>query len=166
MNTFFPTIQLYFESGLSCTIDGGLLRGSTVGLDPDLRFRLTDCAHEEQGRAVQGILPEGPGGAGARIRILEAALSQRTSITVKVDTDRSPSLKMQDRTIVHELHTVIGLRLSGMEGMWYIWAKSEPTAKGRVWGDVRFAALRNDVPAPSLGFAAKIRDSAGGASGG
>ena len=164
MNTFFPTIQLFFEPGLSCTIDGGQLRGSIVGLDPVLRFRMTDCAHEEQGRAVQGILPEGPVDSGARIRILGATLAQRTSIALQADPNLSPDSTMQDRTIVHESHTVIGLRLSGMEKMGYIWAKCETpltTVRGRVWGDVRLASLRDDVPAPFLGLAADIRDLAG-----
>lgn len=164
MNTFFPTIQLFFESGLSCTIDGGLSRECIIGLDPVLRFRLTDCAHEEQGRAIQGILPQGFLDTGARIRILEATLSERTSIAVKVDTNRSPSWKMQDRDIVHEVHTVFGLRLSGMKEMGYIWAKAEApslTVQGRLWGDVRLAGLRDDVPAPFLGLAADVRDSAG-----
>lgn len=159
LNTFFPTLQLFFESGLSCTIDGGQLQGTVVGLDSKLRFRLTDCTHAEQGLVTKGMLPEKFARSGANIRILEVTVAQRTSIAVKSSgsTDQSLMATVQGLVIVHEVHTVIGLRLSGMKEMGYVWAKAEMTsrmAEGRIWGDVRLAGLRDDVPAPFLGLAA------------
>ncbi|KAF2626838.1 hypothetical protein BU25DRAFT_411365 [Macroventuria anomochaeta] len=159
LNTFFPTLQLFFESGLSCTIDGGQLSGALIGLDSRLRFRLTDCTHEEQGRVTKGMLPEKFARSGADIRILEATVAQRTSIAMKPTAPTCQLLtpKAQGLDIVHEVHTVIGLRLSGMNEMGYVWARAEMLsrmAEGRIWGDVRLAGLRNDVPAPFLGLAA------------
>ncbi|KAF1840392.1 uncharacterized protein K460DRAFT_389935 [Cucurbitaria berberidis CBS 394.84] len=157
MNTFFPTLQLFFESGLSCTIDGTRLPGATVGLDPRLRFRLTDCTHEEDGCIIRSTLPEKFASSGTGLVIREACIAQRTSIVVKLveSEDRtisSPSPPLA--TIAQESHTVVGLRLEGMSKMAYIWAKAKSPSgsKGKTWGDVRIAGLRKDVPAPLLGY--------------
>jgi hypothetical protein len=161
LNTFFPALQLFFESGFSCTIDGGRLPGAVVGLDPQLRFRLTDCTHEEQGRLTMSVIPEKFARSSASIRILEAAVAQRTSVAVR---PRAPGGQLstkgtQDLDLVQETHTVVGLRLSGMTDMGYIWAKAEapPTqARDRQWRDVRLAGLRDDIPAPFLGLPAGL----------
>ncbi|KAF3051980.1 hypothetical protein E8E11_010135 [Didymella keratinophila] len=61
----------------------------------------------------------------------------------------------QDLDLVQETHTVVGLRLSGMAEMGYVWAKTEVSsaqAGGRQWGDMRLAGLRDDIPAPFLGL--------------
>jgi hypothetical protein len=99
--------------------------------------------------------------SGFNIEILEATIAQRTSIAVKSTVISKPfeSPKASDAAIVCEDHTVIGLRLSGMDKMGYIWAKAEAPSKvdeQRVWSDVRLADLRKDVPAPSLGLAADV----------
>ncbi|KAF9699338.1 hypothetical protein EKO04_002337 [Ascochyta lentis] len=161
LNTFFPTLQLFFESGLSCTIDGGQLPGAIVGLDPKLRFRLTDSTHEEEGRVTRGMLPKKFAHPGASIRILEATVAQRTSIAMKpiISASLLHSSKALSTAIVREIHTVIGLRLNGMDEMSYVWAKVEaPTrmAGNRQWGDVRLAGLKTDIPVPSLGLTAEI----------
>jgi hypothetical protein len=147
MNTFFPTIQLFFASGRSCTI-GSLLADAVVGLDPGLRFRLTDCSREEDGRFSKTSLPDKFAQPSAAITIKEAVVAQRTSIAVlPVSRDK----ELRSSTIVQELHTVIGLRLEGMDTMGYIWSRTEPhsdTAMRRTWGDVQLAGLRDDVPAP------------------
>jgi hypothetical protein len=147
MNTFFPTIQLFFASGRSCTI-GSLLADAVVGLDPGLRFRLTDCSREEDGRFSKTSLPDKFAQPSAAITIKEAVVAQRTSITVlPVSRDQ----KLRSSTIVQELHTVVGLRLEGIDAMGYIWSRTEPysdTATRRTWGDVQLAGLRDDVPAP------------------
>ena len=161
LNTFFPTLQLFFESGLSCTIDGSQLPSAKMGLDPKLRFRLTNCTHEEEGRVTSGTLPEGFVRSSDSLRILEATLAQRTSIAVRhiIPAGRMPSTAFQGMRIVHEVHTVVGLRLSGMKDMGYIWARAEVpprTAEGRIWGDVRLAGMRKDIPAPLLGLPAGV----------
>lgn len=162
LNTFFPTLQLFFESGLSCTIDGSRLPGAVVGLDPHLRFRLTDCTYEEQGRVTKTVIPAKFARSSAGIRILEAAVGQRTSVAVwpRASQGRlSTTGWNQDLDLAQEIHTVIGLRLSGMVDMGYIWAKVEapPTQSGgRQWGDVRLAGLRDDIPVPILGLPADL----------
>lgn len=166
LNTFFPTFQLFFESGLSCTIDSGQLPGATIGLDPKLRFRLTDSLHEEEGLVRRGILPKKFICSGASIRILEAMVVRRTSIAAKpmVYAGQLHPLKAKGTVIVHEVHTVIGLRLSGMKEMGYVWAKTEMPSRragGQIWRDVRLAGLRTDVPAPFLGFPAEFPKSGG-----
>ncbi|KAJ8111311.1 hypothetical protein OPT61_g6066 [Boeremia exigua] len=158
LNTFFPSLQLFFESGFSCTIDGGRLPGATVGLDSKLRFRLTDCTYEEQGQLTNGVLPDSFARSSASITILEATVGRRTSTGVKPSTTTGQLLrsKVQSLSIVREVHTVIGLRLSGMSEMGYVWAKIEApyrTAEDRIWGDVQLFGLRNDVPAAFLGLA-------------
>lgn len=161
LNTFFSTLQLFFESGLSCTIDGGQLPDTIVGLDPQLRFRLTDCTHEEQGRLTKSIIPEKFARSGTSMRILEATVAQRISVAVRsrASRNRLSELDTQDLSIMHEIHMVVGLRLSGMNDMGYVWAKTEmPSTQGggRQWGDVRLAGLRSDIPAPSFGLPADL----------
>ncbi|KAJ4319469.1 hypothetical protein N0V94_003893 [Neodidymelliopsis sp. IMI 364377] len=166
LNTFFPTLQLFFESGLSSTIDGSQLPSAIVGLDTELRFRLTDCIYEEEGSVKRSMLPAKFRRSGINIEILEATIAQRTSIAVKSTVTSKPleSRKASDTAVMYEDHTVIGLRLSGMDKMSYIWAKAEAPSKvdeRRVWGDVRLTDLRKDVPAPSLGLAADVPGSGG-----
>jgi hypothetical protein len=150
MNTFFPTIQLFFASGRSCTI-GSLLADAVVGLDPGLRFRLTDCSREEDGRFSKTSLPDKFAQPSAAITIKEAVVAQRTSIAVlPVSRDNK---ELRSSTIVQELHIVVGLRLEGMNTMGYIWSRTEPhsdIATRRTWGDVQLAGLRDDVPAPLI----------------
>jgi hypothetical protein len=148
MNTFFPTLQLFFESGRSCTIDGGHSPGATIGLDPALRFKLTDSTHEEDGRLVKSTLPERFPHSGTGLIIKQALLAQRTSVV----TRRVPN--STHVRIVTQVHTVVGLRLKGMSGMAYVWAKvdAHTESQDKSWGDVRIAGLRDDVPIPFLCF--------------
>jgi hypothetical protein len=155
MNTFFPTLQLFFQSGRSCTIEGARLSGAVVGLDPMLRFRLTDLTHEEDGRLLRTTLPEKFVGSIPSVAILDATVACRTSIVVKQNpteggkhlTSMGPS-----PSIVEEQHMVVGLRLQGMRHIAYVWTRA-PTASGHsTWGNMRIAGLRDDVPAPSFGF--------------
>lgn len=163
MNTFFPTIHLFFESGLSSIIDGGELPDAVIGLDPNLRFRLTDINYEEDGRLVKSTLPEKFVGPSPSIRILEAKVARRTSVGIKYvrqkDAFSLPSAHPQ-ATIAHEGHMVVGLRLEGMKELAYVWARI-PTATvtigQRTWGDVRFGGLRDDVPAPFFGFPVQVK---------
>jgi hypothetical protein len=155
MNTFFPALQLFFESGWSCTIDGGRLPNVFVGLDPALRFKLTDCAHEEEGCAVNSILPERFAQSGTGLVIQEAVIARRTSIAIKKPVypqkgQRWPSQDDLRPRITTETHTVVGLKLRGMEKTAYIWAKTKVPSEGSVWGDVRTNGLRDDVPIPSM----------------
>ena len=166
MNTFFPTLQLFFESGQSCTIDGGQISTTAIGLDPELYFRLTDCTHEKQGRIIKSPLPVKfvPSSIGLVIR--EAVIARRTSIAVKPairsDRDRlkSPQLLpyIPSASITEETHIVVGLRIHGMRKMAYIWAKtkSPSEASGVNWADVRILGMRTDVPPPYLGFPGRI----------
>jgi hypothetical protein len=148
MNTFFPTLQLFFESGRSCTIDGGLSPGATIGLDPALRFKLTDSTHEENGRLVKSTLPERFPHSGTGLVVKQALVAQRTSIV----TRKAPG-SAQVR-IVTQVHTVVGLRLKGMTRMAYVWAKANAHTGSHdgLWGDVRIAGLRDDVPIPFICF--------------
>lgn len=157
MNTFFPTLQLFFESGLSCTIEGTRLPSAAIGLDPRLRFRLTDCTHDEDGRLTKSTLPEKFARWGTGLVIKEAIIARRRSITVKPakppdSAYSSPGPPLS--TIVQESHIVIGLRLEGMSKMAYVWVKvnTPSETENRIWGDVRIAGLRRDVPAPLLGY--------------
>lgn len=155
MNTFFPTLQLFFESGRSCTIEGGRLPHAAIGLDPDLRFRLTDCTHEEDGRILKTMRPDKFSQTGGGIVIREATIGQRTSIAVKAKDGSSKFSSQPGRfTIAQQVHMVVGLRLQGMSRMAYVWAKSKNASTGgdSVWGDVRIAGLRADIPAPHIGF--------------
>jgi hypothetical protein len=156
MNTFFPTLQLFFESGLSCTIDGSRLPDAAVGLDPLLRFRLTDYTYEEDGRIIKTMRPDKFAQPGLGILIKEAVLAQRTSVALRTRPTSNDELpgKSAGTDVFYETHTVVGLRLQGMSAMAYIWAQVR-TPSGRTdktWGDVRLAGLRRDVPAPNIGF--------------
>ncbi|KAF2026027.1 hypothetical protein EK21DRAFT_103527 [Setomelanomma holmii] len=156
MNTFFPSLQLFFASGRSCTIDGGQLSGGIVGLDPHLRFRLTDCTNEEEGLLTKSLRPDKFASTNRGIKIKEAVIAQRTSIVTKLPrpAPNAPPPKFCAATIDREIHTVVGLRLEGMKQTAFIWAKAKiPSFESdRNWGDVRIAGLRNDVPAPVLTF--------------
>ncbi|KAF2132775.1 hypothetical protein P153DRAFT_414595 [Dothidotthia symphoricarpi CBS 119687] len=161
MNTFFPSLQLFFESGLSCTVDCGKLPDAILGLDQNLRFRLTDCTHEENGRLTRTTLPEKFARTGAAIEINSAVIAQRTSIAIKPGAHRSDGRlpNTSTVTIVEEVHTVVGLRLEGMNEMGYIWAKTMTPLeerKDRTWGDVRVGNLKEDVPVPFLGFPQRV----------
>jgi hypothetical protein len=156
MNTFFPVLQLFFESGRSCTIDGGRLSNAAIGLDPALRFRLTDCSHEEDGRITKSIRPERFVHAGGGIRIIQATIAQRKSVTVRSRASGSGVCTplFTGSTIAQEVHTVVGLKLEGMRDVAYVWARSSTSSDEgeKHWGDVRPAGLRDDIPAPYLGF--------------
>lgn len=156
MNTFFPTLQLFFESGLSCTLDGGSLANAVIGLDPQLRFRLTDCTYEEDGRITKTVRPDKFVGSSAGIAIKEAVIAQRVSIAVSrlEQAGRLPSSRQPSAKILKEEHIVVGLRLEGMSRMAYIWAKvrSQSGHDEKTWGDVRIAGLRKDIPYPCFGF--------------
>jgi hypothetical protein len=155
MNTFFPTLQLFFQSGRSCTIEGARLSDAEVGLDPMLRFRLTDLTHEEDGRLIRTTLPEKFVGSTPSVAILDATVAWRTSIVVKQDTPKGTSNRPStgpNAFIIEEQHMVVGLRLQGMKHMAYVWTQA-PTASGhKTWGNMRIAGLRDDVPTPSFGF--------------
>ncbi|KAJ4345426.1 uncharacterized protein N0V89_011556 [Didymosphaeria variabile] len=153
MNTFFPALQLFFASGLSCNIEGSQLPDAFVGLDPALRYRLTDLTHEEDGRLTNTIVPKRTAAKAPSILILEATVACRKSIAVK-ETHQMASAR-PITTIAQEEHIVVGLRLEGMASMGYIWAKlPQATVKvaGRMWGHVRIAGLKDDVPVPFVRF--------------
>ncbi|RAR06795.1 ethyl tert-butyl ether degradation ethd [Stemphylium lycopersici] len=154
MNTFFPTLQLFFESGRSCTIDGSRPPDAEIGLDPALRFKLTDCNYEEQGHVFKSILPNRFQHAGTGLVIQEAVLAERTSIALRpIDPSDAEHWATPDRSqlsILEEAHTVVGLRLKGMNGMAYIWAKAKDSSGGKAWGHVRIAGIRDDVPIPHV----------------
>jgi hypothetical protein len=157
MNTFFSTLQLFFDSGRSCTIDGNCVPHTVIGLDPALRFRLTDCTHEEDGRILRSLRPDKFAHTAHGIRIREATIAQRTSVVMRSEGSGSngalPPLG-GGVTLTQEVHTVVGLKLDGMNKMAYVWARSVDSSIGenRKWGDVRPTGLRDDVPAPYLGF--------------
>mgnify|MGYP003624108922 CR=1 FL=1 len=154
MNTFFPTLQFFFASGRSCTIDSGRLSDGVVGLDLDLRFRLTECTYEEEGCITKTLRPEKFARSYRGIKIKEAVVAQRTSVATKLSisgTD-APSTPICAATIGQETHTVVGLKLEGMSKMSYIWAKARNPSmpSDRTWGDARIAGLRDDVLKPIL----------------
>ncbi|KAF2831097.1 hypothetical protein CC86DRAFT_134804 [Ophiobolus disseminans] len=154
MNSLFPTLQLFFESGRSCTIDGGRLPDAVVGLDPQLRFRLTDCTFEENGRMTRSMTPDKFAHSDRGILIKEAVVAQRTSVAmIPVKTEDDASMRSPPGMVLaQELHTVIGLKLEGMDKIGYIWAKSriQSGCDNQTWGDVRIAGLRDDAPSPLL----------------
>ncbi|KAL1603663.1 hypothetical protein SLS60_005251 [Paraconiothyrium brasiliense] len=153
MNTFFPSLQLFFASGLSCNIEGSHLPDASIGLDPALRYRLTDLMHEEDGRLTNTIVPKRTPTKVPSILILEATVAGRKSIAVK-ETHQIASAR-PITTIAQEEHIVVGLRLEGMASMGYVWAKlPQATVKvaGRMWGHVRIAGLKDDVPVPFVRF--------------
>lgn len=160
MNTFFPTLQLFFESGLSCTIEGGFRQNAAVGIERNLRFRLTDLTHEEDGFLVNSTLPRTRSGSSRSIKILEATVAERTSVAVMPVITHFNGIGPPNRpqkTIGMESHLVIGLRLEGMQKMGFIWARIDSNSSPwrnalGTWADVRVVGLRDDVPAPFIGF--------------
>ncbi|KAF2118202.1 hypothetical protein BDV96DRAFT_488670 [Lophiotrema nucula] len=155
MNTFFPTIQLFFASGRSCTIACGQQLNAKIGLDPKLRYRLTDLAHEEEGYVSSSVLPQNLLGARPSIKIVAAELRQRVSVRVRpVETGVRIWSTGGHRysEIVGQIHTVVGLRLDGMNEMAYIWARAESGAaqakEEAIWASVWVAGLRDDIPLP------------------
>jgi len=167
LDTFFPTLQLFFESGLSCTFEGGFRQCAGVGLDQHLRFRLTDLTHEEGGTVAKSTLPQKKDGPRS-IKIMEATIAERTSLAVQsmppafgngsTNGNGRPSSRPSSRPSAElrtETHLVVGLRLEGMQKMGYVWAKVEsPSAggNGRTWHDVNIVGLRDDVPVPFVVF--------------
>jgi hypothetical protein len=154
MNTFFPTLQLFFASGRSCTIDGGRLSGAMVGLDAQLRFRLTDCTHEEEGRIVKSMWPDKYSRIIPGIRIKEAVVAQRSSMAFrsKKSGDGAQKPSLPSVSLVQEVHTVVGLRLDGMKELAFVWARVRPHTdrEGQTWSDVRVGSVRDDAPSPVL----------------
>ncbi|KAF1912651.1 hypothetical protein BDU57DRAFT_583119 [Ampelomyces quisqualis] len=154
MNTFFPSLQLFFESGLSCTISAGRRSDSIVCLDPILRFRLTDCTHEEDGGLVKTLRPDKFARSVVGITIKEATIANRISIAVKsrAQPGDAPSTHRGEAIIGQEEHTVVGLRLEGMAEMAYVYGRVKDSFldQHRLWVDVRPTGLREDVPLPSL----------------
>lgn len=58
-------------------------------------------------------------------------------------------------TIAQEQHIAVGLRLEGMTSMGYVWAKlprATVGVAGRMWGHVRIAGMKDDVPIPFVRF--------------
>jgi hypothetical protein len=177
MNTFFPTLQLFFDSGLSCTIDGEMISSdAVVGLDNSLRFRLTDINYEEDGQLFKTILPEKFVGPNPSIQIIDAHIARRKSIAVKqlpfkLPHKGPPVFVKPYASMVQEEHVVVGLRLQGMKEMGYIWARVPVPHCGikmgdRMWGDVRVAGLRDlddddGAPVPFLGFPQEVTDPGG-----
>lgn len=151
MNTFFPCLHLFFENGLSVQIDGSQLPDAVLGLDPELRSRLTDVTHEEEGSLMNTIIPQKL--KVPSIRILVATVACRRSIAVK-ETHQILSARPVT-TIVGEDHAVVGLQLEGMKSIAYIWARLPSTVvpvAGRMWGNVRIGGIRDDIPIPFVGF--------------
>jgi len=149
MNTFFASIQIFFESGLSCTVNCQQLPNVKLGLDPDLRFRITDCTHEEDGRLTNSILPPKFSHAATGLSIEAAHIAHRTSIALEIapahDADQpdAPSARL-----VTQKHAVFGLKLKGLKEMSYIWAKAEGPSGEWTWADVSIGEMRDDVPLP------------------
>ncbi|CAI6284558.1 unnamed protein product [Periconia digitata] len=163
LNTFTPTLHLSYDSHLSCTIDGTALPSAVLGMDDMLRTRLTDISHEEDGRVYDSIIPALTSSPrkrriDSRIRILEAEMATRTSVAVKQFPLGAPALG-PTAMLVHEEHVVLGLRLEGMKGMGYIWARVERedgvVVGQRTWGDVRAAGLVELEENVALPFFAK-----------
>ena len=104
---------------------------------------------------VNSILPQRFAHSGTGLVIQEAVIAHRTSIAIrrfsypqKVELWR-PGIVVQPK-ITKELHTVVGLRLRGMDKTAYIWAKTAVPTGGRVWGNVRSSGLQDDLPVPIL----------------
>jgi hypothetical protein len=160
LDTFFPTLQLFFESGLSCTFEGGYRQSAKVGLDPNLRFRLTDLTHEESGFVSSSTLPQKFRRPAMSIKVVEAAIAERTSIAVQSMAPTCANGRPPSRPqgiMQTETHIVVGLRLEGMEKMGFVWARNDSGAHYRsaTWHDVSVVGLRDDVPAPFIGFPQK-----------
>ncbi|CAE7000811.1 hypothetical protein CFE70_001066 [Pyrenophora teres f. teres 0-1] len=161
MNTFFPSLQLFFESGYSCTIT--IAYSSTpssvatttakIGVDPALKFKLTDCTHEENGRVTNSILPPKHANSGMYGLVIEdACVAQRTSVALETGLAPGAAVQQAKTRIVTERHTVFGLKLKGVESIAYVWAKAECHEGGCTWVDVSIGGLRNDVPLPFACF--------------
>lgn len=123
-----------------------------------LRFRLTDLNHEEDGRLFRTTLPEKSAGASPSIAILDATVACRTSIVVKrTPEEGTQSLEPTEKSmsIGEEQHMVVGLRLEGMKKMAYVWTRAPTSSGHRTWGNMRIAAMRNDIPIPYFGFPQK-----------
>ncbi|KAL6702954.1 hypothetical protein ACN47E_000796 [Coniothyrium glycines] len=160
MNTFFPTLQLFFESGRSCTICSDAPADIRVGMDPQLRFRLTDCTHEEDGCITKTTIPSKFAQSGSGLVIREATVARRVSIITKPshNGEHISPLSPGRRTakIILEAHVVVGFRLGGMKHMAYVWAKADAPPDGdKSWRDVRIVGLRTDIPAAITGYPAQ-----------
>ncbi|KAF2187694.1 hypothetical protein K469DRAFT_725172 [Zopfia rhizophila CBS 207.26] len=145
VNTFFPALQLFFNSGRAVTIEGGTLRHARIHLDPILRFRLTHLIHEEDGIIYNPITTKP-----LPIKILEVAIAERESVAAKL---RLPMYDKDDEKVKVdgiwvERHVVVGLRLEGIKEMGYVSVCDDVDEVGRYWGDVRVSGLRGDVPSP------------------
>ncbi|KAH9873433.1 hypothetical protein IAQ61_004056 [Plenodomus lingam] len=159
LGTFSPSLQLFFESGLSCMIDAGRATDAMVGLDEDLRLQLENYTHEENGRIIKTPMPKKFEYAAKGLVIREAVIARRTSAAIKFhhpsDPLHVPSSISNSAlaSIVHEQHTVVGLRVDGMSRMAYVWAKVGSLSKGRdaTWAGVGISGIRNDIPVPFLG---------------
>ena len=152
LNTFFPSLHLFFASGHSVHIEGSFLASSLVGLDAPLRHRLTSLTYEENGLLTRTIVPA-KFQPTPSIRILEATVGVRTSVAVKESARVESSRPLT--SIAEETHVVVGLRLQGMQEVGYVWARRPVALVGReesMWGHVRVAGWRGDVPVPVVGF--------------
>ncbi|RMZ66774.1 ethyl tert-butyl ether degradation ethd [Pyrenophora seminiperda CCB06] len=143
MNTFFSAIQIFFESGYSCTIETVQIPEIKIGLDPDLRFKMTDCRHEEDGCVTNSILPPQYTHLGTGLLIEKAHITQRTSMALQTSLVEPQLTPIQ--------HVVFGIKLKGLDKMAYIWGKVKDATLGTTWVDVKIGGLRNDVPLP-LGY--------------
>ncbi|KAF2847840.1 hypothetical protein T440DRAFT_500821 [Plenodomus tracheiphilus IPT5] len=158
-NTFFPSLQLFFQSGLSCTIDAVCIPDATTGLDEDLRFRLTDLTHEENGRIIKTRRSAKSAHTAGSLVIREAVIARRTSTAIQFyppdDKPLVPSSATNKASakIINEQHIVVGLRIEGMSKMAYVWARVGDLSKGRgtTWVGVGISKLRYDVPIPFRG---------------
>lgn len=165
MNAFFPTLHLFFESGRSCIISSEPCLSEQkacpnirVGLDPELKFRLTDCSHQEDGQAIMGTAPAKFSEFQNGLYVQEVAVARRTSVSTLPMQVRSsthlPSPSLPASRIVENEHVVVGLRLKGMSELGYVWAKSEVSQV--TWIGVQIGDVRTDVPAPALGLPASL----------
>jgi len=104
---------------------------------------------------VNSILPRRFVHSGTGLVIQEAVIAHRTSIAIRNFSDPQKAQLWRSGVVVQpkitkELHTVVGLRLRGMDKTAYIWTKTAVPSGGRVWGNVRSSGLRDDVPVPIL----------------
>jgi len=153
MNTFFASIQMFFESGLSFTVNCQPLPNVKLGLDPELRFRITDCTHEEDGCITNSILPPKFRHATTGLTIEAAHIAHRTSIALEMapahDAGQPAQPGAPPARLVTQKHAVFGLKLKGLKEMSYIWAKAEGSSREWTWADVSMGELQDDVPVPS-----------------
>lgn len=150
-------MQLYFESGRSCTISCSRASSETIGLDNTLRSRLTDLTYDENGVTTTSIIPLKFAHL-APIEILETTVAVRTSVTVR---PRPTTVQLDTRAvdigsnIVHESHSVVGLKLKGMKEIGFVWAimkSSSGVGQYKTWKPVELASIRDDVPHPFQGW--------------